>query len=158
MNTFLLLCSHRAAPHAPLAHRAAAHALHMLFTRAAMTGPSSAVPGWGKDLCFHTAQAFISVSTTSSSAGRADAFQDRRSSVEAAMGWDSPWCLGKSFITFHFYSSLVEQEGRRKTVHVCLGLSKRHSLNQIKTAWVIEHLPFQVSITQGPDQKWDQTT
>lgn len=65
---------------------------------------------------------------------------------------------GKSSITFHFYGSIVEQEGRRKTVHVCLGLSKRHSLNQIKTGWVIDHYPFQVSITQGPDQKWDQTT
>lgn len=80
-NASLLLYSHRAAP----------HALHKGCRD--WVKQRSAAPGWRKDLCFHAARTFVSISPTTSSAGRAGAFQGRRSGVEAAVGWDSPWCL-----------------------------------------------------------------
>lgn len=62
---------------------------------------------------------------------------------------------GKSFITFHFYGSVVEQKGRRKTAHVCLDLSKRCSLNQKRLGYRTPRLPGKYHTEPRPKARSD---
>lgn len=60
---------------------------------------------------------------------------------------------GKALITFHFCGSVAEQEGRGKTVRVCLGASTKGPLCQIRTGWVTEQNGSPARYHIGPRPK-----
>lgn len=131
-NLSLFLGARGEAPRAPPAHRAAARVLQMLFTWAAMTGSSSTAPGQGKDLCFTLHKPL------SPCCLRHHQLRERALFRAGGPVRRPTMVPGRSFTTFHFCGSVAEQEGRGKTICVCLGPSTRGPLNQVRTGWVIE--------------------